>query len=150
MMQNDSDRRKEYVRKVELDRRLVDVGWGVLLTTIGIVWLLPEKHVPAGSWLIAAGLIMLGLNVIRYFNGIQMSSFSLIVGILAMLAGLGEIFSVDMPLLAIALIAIGAWMLLKPLVERNTVSSPRQRWCCCRPDEWESKPGRAPGPGTGR
>lgn len=74
-------------RKAALDARLESVGWGVLLITIGTIWLLPEKQIPQGSWLIAAGLILLGLNVIRYFNGIRMSGFSLVLGTLALLAG---------------------------------------------------------------
>ena len=104
----------ENTRKVALNKRLEDFGWGVLLITIGTIWLLPEKQVPQGSWLIAAGLITLGLNAIRYFNGIKMVGFSLVVGGLALFAGLGAFFSLKLPLLAIALIVIGACSLLKP------------------------------------
>ena len=100
---------------VDLDKRLDDIGWGVLLVTTGTIWLLPDKQVPHGSWLIAAGLIMLGLNAIRYFNQIRMNGFSLIVGTLVLLAGLGEFFSVNLPLFAIALILIGVCSFMKRL-----------------------------------
>ena len=49
----------ENSRKAALNRRLEGIGWGVLLISIGTIWLLPEKQVPQGSWLIAAGLILL-------------------------------------------------------------------------------------------
>jgi hypothetical protein len=112
----------ENTRKVALNKHLEDIGWGVLLITIGIIWLAPEKLVPQGSWLIAAALIMLGINAIRYFNGIKMSGFSLVVGILALFAGVGALLSLNLPLLAIALIVIGACMLLKPLLEKHSIS----------------------------
>ncbi len=93
--------------RVALERRFEDMGWGVLLLAIGTIWLVPEEHVPHGSWLIAAGLILLGLNAARFFRGIKMSGFSLVAGILALIAGLGEFFGVGVPLFPIALIVVG-------------------------------------------
>ena len=126
-------------RKAELDARLGDIGWAVLLITVGTIWLLPEKQVPQGSWLIAAGLILLGLNAVRYFNGIRMSGFSLILGTLVLLAGIGAFFAWHLPLFAIALIVIGACMLFKPLVERKS-DFPVSHGCCC---EWPGDQGTA-------
>ena len=140
----------EHIRKATLNSRLEDFGWGVLLITIGTIWLLPEKQVPPGSWLVAAGLIMLGLNVIRYLNRIKMSGFSLVVGILAVFAGLGEFFGLKLPLLAIALIVIGACILIKPLLEKNAISPKGQGWCCCGPGELESNQGTARQQAVGR
>jgi len=53
--QNDQTTVDAQKRKAELDARLGDIGWAVLLITIGTMWLLPEKQVPQGSWMIAAG-----------------------------------------------------------------------------------------------
>jgi len=117
-------------RKTALDARLSDIGWAVLLITVGTIWLLPERQVPQGGWLIAAGLILLGLNAIRYFNGIRMSGFSLVLGTLVLLAGIGAFFAWHLPLFAIALIAIGACMLFRPLVERKS-EFPASHGCCC-------------------
>jgi hypothetical protein len=140
----------EDTRKVALNKRLENFGWGVLLITIGTIWLVPEKQVPQGSWLIAAGLIMLGLNAIRYFNGIKMSGFSLVVGILALFAGVGEFFALNLPLLAIALIVIGACMLLKLLLEKDSISPTVRGWCCCGQGEQENNQDRARGQAVGR
>jgi hypothetical protein len=140
----------ENTRKVALNKHLEDIGWGVLLITIGTIWLVPEKLIPQGSWLIAAGLIMLGINAIRYFNGIKMSGFSLVVGILALFAGVGAFFSLNLPLFAIALIVIGACMLLKPLLEKGSISATVQGWCCCGQGEQERDQDRARGQAVGR
>jgi hypothetical protein len=139
----------ENTRKVALNKRLEDFGWGVLLITIGTIGLVPEK-VPHGSWLIAAGFIMLGLNAIRYFKAIKMSGFSLVVGILALFAGVGAFFSLNLPLFAIALIVIGACMLLKPLLEKDSISATVQGWCCCGQGEQDRDQDRARGQAVGR
>jgi hypothetical protein len=119
--------------RVALERRFEDFGWGVLLIAVGTIWLLPEKHVPHGSWLIATSLIMLGLNAARFFSGLRTSGFSLVVGILALIAGLGEFFGIGVPLLPIALIVIGAYILLRPLRHKDSASATGHRWSCCGP-----------------
>ena len=119
--------------RVALERRFEDIGWGVLLVAIGTIWLVPEEHVPHGSWLIAAGFILLGLNAARFFRGIRMSGFSLVAGILALIAGLGEFFGVGVPLLPIALIVIGLCSLVKPLLQKDRTFSSADRFRCCGP-----------------
>ena len=140
----------ENTRKVALNKHLEDIGWGVLLITIGTIWLVPEKLIPQGSWLIAAGLIMLGINAIRYFNGINMRGFSLVAGILALFAGAGAFFSLNLPLFAIALIVIGTCMLLKPLLEKDSISPIGHGWCCCGPGEHGSNQDSTRGQAVGR
>jgi hypothetical protein len=119
--------------KVALNRRLEGFGWGALLVVIGTIWLLPESQVPHGSWLIAAGLILPGLNAIRYFNGIKMSGFSLIAGIIALTMGLGEFSGVKLPLIAIAMIVAGAGILLQMMLQKDSVSTSHadRGWPCC-------------------
>ncbi len=128
--QNPTDTSSE---RVALERRFEDIGWGVLFVAIGTIWLVPEKLVPHGSWLIAAGLILLGLNATRFFRGIRMSGFSLVAGILALIAGLGEFFAVGVPLFPIALIVIGLCSLVKPLLEKDRTLTGADRVGCCGP-----------------
>ena len=127
----------ESTRKVSLNKRLEDLGWAVLLIAIGTIWLVPDKLIAQGSWLIAAGLILLGLNAIRYSNGIKMRGFSLVVGIVALIIGLGEFFGLKLPLFPIALIAIGVGILLRPLFEKDSGSSSGRGLCCCGQGEPE-------------
>ena len=103
----------------ELNQRLESIAWGAILMTIGAIGLV-SQHVPHGTWLIATGLILLGLNVVRYLNRIAMRGLGLVLGILALLAGLGQAFGVDLPLFAISLIVIGGCILLKPVLESSS------------------------------
>lgn len=116
----------ESTRKEELNKRLENIAWGAILVVIGTIGLVPQ-HVPHGTWLIAAGLILLSLNVVRYLNKIAMRGLSLVLGIIGLLAGLGEAFGVDLPLFAISLIVIGGCILLKPVLERDPEPAPFER-----------------------
>jgi hypothetical protein len=102
-----------------VNKRLEDISWGVFLLMLGGIWLVPAERVPEGTWLIGVGLIWLGLNFARYMNGIRMSGFTLVLGTLAILSGIGDFMGAELPLLGIALILIGASILLKPMFERN-------------------------------
>ncbi len=107
------------------------IGWGAFLVTIGIFWLLPERLFPNGSLLIALGFIMLVLNAARYFLCIRVDGFTLVAGIMAVLAGTGAALGLNLPLFPIALIVIGICMLLVPDSEdREDSSTPCDCGCC--------------------
>jgi hypothetical protein len=103
------------LEKSGLNRRIEDIGWGLLLVLTGGVLLVPDGRIPQGSWLIGAGVILLGLNLVRSLNGIAINWFSTIMGIFALIAGAGEYYGADLPLLPIFLIIIGASLVVKPL-----------------------------------
>jgi len=100
--------------KESLNRRLESIGWGLFLIIIGALWLFPGGSVPEGTWLIAAGVIMLGVNVVRYLNAIKLSGASLLLGLLALIFGVGEFVGLDLPFVAILLIVFGAGIILRP------------------------------------
>ncbi len=100
---------------VELNNRLESLAWAAILIATGVLWLLPEGVAPKGAWLMAVGFILLVLNAARYANGIRMQGLSLILGITALLAGLGPHFGVELPLFAIVLILTGVWLLIAQL-----------------------------------
>ena len=108
---------QENQKNIALNKRLEDFAWGLFLVMIGCIWLIPDKQIPQGTWLIGAGVIMLGLNAARYFKGIKMSGFTITIGVLAIILGLGDFFGVNLPFFPIGLILIGASMLLKPFLE---------------------------------
>ncbi len=105
--------------KQTLNKRLETIGWALFLIMIGGLGLVPKEIVPGGTWLIGVGLIMLGLNAARFINGIKMSGFTIGLGILALLSGLGDFFGVQLPLFPILLILIGTDILLRPLLEKK-------------------------------
>lgn len=105
--------------KHDLDKRLETIGWALFLIMIGGLGLVPAWQVPGGTWLIGVGLIMLGLNAARFLNGIKMSGFTIVLGILAFFSGLGDFLGAQLPLFPILLILIGANILLKPLFDKK-------------------------------
>jgi hypothetical protein len=111
--------------KEALNKRLESIGWGLFLVIIGALWLFPEGIVPAGAWLIAAGVIMLGVNAVRYLNDIKMSRASMLLGLLALLFGVGEFVGLDLPFVAILLIVFGASIILRPWLD--PLLEPKQR-----------------------
>ncbi len=105
--------------KAELDGRLTSISWALFLIMAGGLLLVPSSSLPQGSWLIGVGLIMIGLNVVRYLNGIRMSTFTTVLGIVALVAGLGDLGGVDVPVFPLLIILVGAAMILRNLEPRR-------------------------------
>jgi hypothetical protein len=101
-----------------LNIRLEEIGWALFLMMIGAFWLLPSGTIPADTWLIGAGLIMLGVNFARYFMGMPMSGFTVFVGILALVAGIAGVFDLRIPVFAGLLIVLGASLFLRALFKK--------------------------------
>ena len=105
--------------KVSLNKRLESVAWGLFLIMLGCQAFIPAERVNEGYWSIGVGLILLGLNGARYLNQIRMSGFTTVLGIIALLTGVGELAGFDLPGLAILLILLGANLVLKPWLEER-------------------------------
>jgi hypothetical protein len=81
--------------------------------------MVPAQQVPEGTWLFGVAAILIGVNVVRYLKHVPTSNFSLVLGFLALLAALGQMWRVDLPLLAICLVVIGASLVAKPWLTRT-------------------------------
>lgn len=103
--------------------RLEDVGWALLFVMSGAILLVPGIPNPWGVWLLGTGLILLGVNGVRYARGIRPNLFSAGVGVIALVSGAGEFLNVDLPILALGLLLVGALILLKPLTRGRPVGS---------------------------
>jgi len=105
--------------KAALNKRLETVFWGLFLIMLGGQWLLRDVNIPNGSWDVGVGLILLGLNAARYFNGLRMSGFTTFLGILALVGGLAQmLFKFDLDG-ALLLIVLGAYLILKPYFDKR-------------------------------
>ena len=104
----------------QLDSRLHDVGWGLLLMLTGLLWLLPPDRVPEGAWLLGVAAILLGVNVVRYFRHIAISVFSVVLGLAALVAASSRAWRTDLPVLAICLLLIGASLVARPFFAKTT------------------------------
>ena len=103
--------------KVALNKRLENIGWGLFLIMLGGFALVPDETVPKGLWSIGVGVIMLGLNVTRYFYKIKMSGFTTFLGVVSLVSGVLELFGNVEIEGAIFLIILGAYLLVKPWFE---------------------------------
>jgi hypothetical protein len=101
--------------KADLNKRLEDSGWGFFLLMIGTLLMLPGELVPQGVWLIVAGLIMIGLNGVRFLNGISPSRFTVGLGIVSLLLGLAGFLGFEPPVFAILLALIGLSIIVRSL-----------------------------------
>ena len=106
--------------KAELDGRLTSISWALFLIMAGGLLLVPSTSLPPGSWLIGVGVIMLGLNVVRSLNGIRMSTLTTLLGIIALVAGLGDFAGVNVPVLPVLIILVGAAIILRNIEPRRT------------------------------
>lgn len=104
------------ISKANLNKRLEDSGWGFFLLMIGTLLLLPSEFVPQGAWLIGAGLIMLGLNGIRYLNKISVSRFTTVLGFVSVIVGLASFWGLRPPLFAIFLSLVGLSIIVRSLI----------------------------------
>jgi hypothetical protein len=107
--------------KAALNKRLETVFWGLFLIMLGGWGLIPDTLIPKGAWSIGVGLLLLGLNLTRYLNGIRMSGFTTVLGILAMLGGFGDMLGWADLNGAVLLIILGAYLILKPWFEKRAL-----------------------------
>ena len=105
--------------KAAFNKRLETVFWGLFLIMLAGWWLIPDETAPKGLWSIGVGLLLLGLNAVRYFSKIKMSGFTTFLGILSLLGGIIELTGVADLNGALLLIVLGAYLILKPWFEKQ-------------------------------
>jgi hypothetical protein len=106
-------------KKAALNRRLETMGWGCFLVMLGGFALVPRDIVAKGTWSIGVGVIMLGLNVTRYFYGIKMSGFTTFLGVVSLISGLLQLLGMHNLEGPILLIILGAYLVVKPWFEQR-------------------------------
>jgi hypothetical protein len=107
----------ENTRKSNFD--LEAVAWGAIFILWGITELLPS--LPKGTGAVGIGIILVGLNLARSWNGQPTSGFTTAIGILALLLGGLELarpflhLSFELPIFAILLLALGLITLMRAM-----------------------------------
>lgn len=102
-----------------LNQRYETIAWGALFLWVGVRDLLPG--LPVGTGMLGIGLILLGLNLVRYFGRIPLNRVSTAIGGVATLIGVVEIFrtwqgiEVELPFFSVLLIMLGAGFLAHSL-----------------------------------
>jgi hypothetical protein len=105
--------------KVAMNKRFESVGWGFFLIMLGGFMFIPDTSVSKGFWSIGIGLIFLGLNAARYYNGIHMSGFTTFLGILSLIGGIVQLLGWKSMDGAFFLIILGAYLIIKPWFDKR-------------------------------
>ena len=109
-----------------LDKRYQTIAWGGIFLLLGILALIPGNQ--DAVFVLALGIIFLGLNLARYVSKIPVVPFSIIIGCLAFILGtvalLRPVLNIppfDVPALPLVMIVLGLYILIpgpKQPVER--------------------------------
>ena len=92
--------------KKELEK-LEKIGWGLFLVMLGAIWLFPDSVVPEGTFMFGVGIILLGMNITKYSKGYRVNSFTIFLGIVALLAGLSSLLGHPVDIFPLILILWG-------------------------------------------
>jgi hypothetical protein len=107
----------ENTRKSNLD--LEAIAWGAIFILWGITEMFTS--LPEGTGAIGIGLILIGINLARSWQGQPTSGFTTTLGILALLLGGLELarpllhLSFELPIFAILLLALGLITLMRAM-----------------------------------
>jgi len=123
---NEGEKKEEPEKEVNVDREkaalnknIERVAWGAFLIMLGGFMFVPEEIIKGGWWSIGVGLIFLGLNAARYFNGLRMSGFTTFLGVLSVIGGTLDLVGMASVNGAVLLIVLGGYIILKPYFEKR-------------------------------
>lgn len=112
----------EYMERHERGSRYDAVGWALFFVWVGVAWL---AGFSLGAGLLGVAVITLGMQGIRWINGIPIEGFWVLVGLGFALAGLWQWFDVQKPLTPFVFIAVGIAVLLWGMRPRSRDKHPR-------------------------
>ncbi len=112
-----------------LQKKLGAVSWGLFFIWVGIAFI---AHVGWGVGLLGVGIITLGTQLARYYFGLKLEGFWVVVGFLFVLGGVWELFNVPFDLMPILCIGAGVALVVSVLV-RKPGDSQLCRLCRTRP-----------------
>jgi hypothetical protein len=102
-----------------LDRRLHDIGWGLLFILTGLILMTPADRIASGTWPFGVAAILIGLNIVRYVAHVAVNGFTLVLGLFALAAGVSQRWGVDVPLLALCSVIVGLSLVARTLRRRR-------------------------------
>jgi hypothetical protein len=96
------------IDQTDLTHKLSAVGWALFFIWIGISFLV---NLGLGLGLLGVGIITLGMQLIRKSYNLKLEGFWVVIGLLFMLGGLGNILRVNISIVPIVLILGGIALL---------------------------------------
>lgn len=105
--------------KAALNKRLETMAWGFFLIMAGGYMFVPHTVIAKGAWAIGVGLLMLGLNLARYFNHVKMSGFTTVLGIVSIIGGVLQMAGMESIEGALLIIVLGGYLIVKPWFDKR-------------------------------
>ena len=87
--------------------RFEKIGWGLFLVMLGAIWLFPDSVVPEGTFMFGVGIILLGINLVKYSKGYRVNGFTIFLGLVALIAGLSSLLGRSVDIFPLVLILWG-------------------------------------------
>ena len=103
----------EATTRAAISDRVDTIGWGLLFVAIGAVSLM--SAMPDGAWLIAAGIVLLGASAVRAWMGLGAYGTTIVVGVVAVSAGIFTIAGLTTEVGPLVLIALGVALVVGAL-----------------------------------
>ena len=102
------------VPRRKLDDRLDDIGWGLLFLLVAAAAL--PSGVAEYVSVAGVGALMLGLNIARNAVGVRIRWFSIILGAVALVAGIGALAGVKLDAFALFFAMLGVVTIIAAIV----------------------------------
>jgi len=95
------------------NRTLDSLSWGLFIILIGVGWYVGTAYeIDTGAYIaLGVGLILVGLNITRNQIGINISKFSLFVGLVALAIGVAGVLGYSLDLILTVIILIGLFII---------------------------------------
>jgi hypothetical protein len=116
-------------RKRRAAQKLEAASWGVFFIWVGICFLM---DVGWGIGLLGVGLITLGGQVGRQFFGLPLEGCWVVMGLFFLLGGIWDLAKIEISLVSVALVVVGAVLVLSAVRGRYRAGGNR----CCGRSEW--------------
>jgi len=111
----DFDKMSEFMEQHDRASVFDAVGWALFFIWVGVAWLM---EVGLGYGLLGVGILTLGMQSTRRFFDIRVEGFWVVIGLGFVIAGFWELWSVNIPLAPVILIAVGLallyWRVVRP------------------------------------
>ena len=95
------------------------IGWGLFLVMLGAIWLFPDSVVPEGTFMFGVGIILLGINLVKYSKGYRVNGFTIFLGLVAIIAGLSSLLGRSVDIFPLVLILWGISIIFGIRRKRN-------------------------------
>jgi hypothetical protein len=101
-------------------RTLTTLAWGLFFILVGGAWMYGQYYRQDTGTVIAigVGLILIGLNLARAAIGQRLGKFSLAIGILALLIGIGRYAGIPIDILPLIIILIGLFIVAEAIARK--------------------------------